>query len=180
MDWKQLACYRVNVHSHACQPTHTLVRPSKHSEHFFFLVNISTIMTFITSPEHFLKVDYLMAFLTPLVQLYQDAKFHKSANYSEQQLAISTVLKVVSFRLRFWLSVSLFPAAESREHWGSVTQDLRRGGRPTSHPRVQHRHFKTGWWAASETDLWSTARQMAAIIISDIQTHKFHDYKYLF
>ena len=95
-------------------------------------------MTFITSPEHFLKVDYLMAFLTPLVQLYQDAKFHKSANYSEQQLAISTVLKVVSFRLRFWLSVSLFPAAESREHWGSVTQDLRRGGRPTSHPRVQH------------------------------------------
>lgn len=119
MDWKQLACYRVNVHSHACQPTHTLVRPSKHSEHFFFLVNISTIMTFITSPEHFLKVDYLMAFLTPLVQLYQDAKFHKSANYSEQQLAISTVLKVVSFRLRFWLSVSLFPAAQKLESTGA-------------------------------------------------------------
>ena len=76
-------------------------------------------MTFITSPEHFLKVDYLMAFLTPLVQLYQDAKFHKSANYSEQQLAISTVLKVVSFRFRFWMSVSLFLAAKKLESTGA-------------------------------------------------------------
>ena len=87
---------------------------------FFFLVNISTIMTFITSPEHFLKVEYLMAFLTPLVQLKKDAKCHKSIKYSEQQLAISTVLKVVSFRFKFWMSVLLsFCSTGTRDHWGS-------------------------------------------------------------
>lgn len=86
-----------------------------------------------------------MAFLTPLVQLYQDAKFHKSANYSEQQLAISTVLKVVSFRFRFWMSVSLFLAAQKLESTGAqLHRHLWRCGRPTSHPCVQHHHFKTG------------------------------------
>lgn len=48
-----------------------------------------------------------MAFLTPLVQLYQDTKFHKSVKYSERQPAISTVPEVVNFRFKFWMSVLL-------------------------------------------------------------------------
>lgn len=54
-------------------PTHSyLGKAIKTLQHFFLFVNNSIITTFITSPERFLKVDYLLVFLIPLVRLYKE------------------------------------------------------------------------------------------------------------